>query len=225
MKYTIWAEPRTGGRKGIKEEVDTADSIEDAKYLVGEYMMAFGPTFKVWFQRSDCDVSGLAGNPEPDYVKKSPRDATNKELQNAIKWLMVERTLAIPEEQERMNDQILEIEMEWASRGLPMAEPGEGPPKIDGLGIVKSGQPLFELGQIVATPGTVGFGREELIAILERHHRGDWGDVDKDDWAANDRALEEGSRILSSYQVQGRKVWIITEADRSSTTFLLPNEY
>ena len=90
-------------------------------------------------------------------------------------------------------------------------------------------KPLFELGQIVATPGAL----EEMmladidgIALLRRHHSGDWGNLDDEDKQANDFAVNHGNRILSAYVIsEHTKIWIITEADRSSTTILLPSEY
>jgi len=61
---------------------------------------------------------------------------------------------------------------------------------------------------------------------MSRHHRGDWGDLDEEDKAANDQALIDGGRLFSAYHsATGIKVWIITEADRSATTVLLPSEY
>ncbi len=87
----------------------------------------------------------------------------------------------------------------------------------------------FELGRIVATPGAVEAFREagELeFKYLIRHLLGDWGEVDAHDQRANNRALKDGTRVLSSYTLPGgRKVWILTEADRSATTILLPEEY
>ena len=85
----------------------------------------------------------------------------------------------------------------------------------------------FELGRIVATPGVLAaVSLSELVAALRRHASGDWGDISSDDRAANDAALREGERLLSAYQTRdGTKFWIITEADRSATTFLLPDEY
>ena len=84
-------------------------------------------------------------------------------------------------------------------------------------------------GQIVATPGALeAFGRagQNPAEFLRRHCSGDWGELDAEDWAANDRALQEGSRLLSAYKLRdGTKIWIITEADRSSTCLLLPEEY
>lgn len=87
--------------------------------------------------------------------------------------------------------------------------------------------PRFELGRMLATPGVLAAVPEpEMRAALGRHMRGDWGDVCPDDAAANECALREGTRLLSSYATNdGTKFWIITEADRSATTVLLPEEY
>lgn len=89
--------------------------------------------------------------------------------------------------------------------------------------------PLFELGQVVATPGAFDALNEAGITaaeLLYRHHRGDWGDLDPEDIAENNAALKRGSRLFSSYQITNAiKIWIITEADRSVTTLLLPSEY
>ncbi len=95
---------------------------------------------------------------------------------------------------------------------------------------------LFSLGAVVATPGAIDAFRESGEAIdgspllmfpyLKRHASGDWGVVDGHDRRANEQALRTGARLLSAYTLPGvRKVWIITEADRSSTTILLPEEY
>ena len=84
----------------------------------------------------------------------------------------------------------------------------------------------FELGRVVATPGALDLlARWDLDDLLRRHHRGDWGEMDAHDRRANERALRDGARLLSSYPVGDGKVWIITEADRSSTCVLLPSEY
>jgi len=90
-------------------------------------------------------------------------------------------------------------------------------------------KPFFDLGRAVATPGALaafeeaGQGASEFLA---RHVRGDWGVVDEHDQQANDDALQNGSRILSAYVLTtGVKIWIITEADRSSSCCLLPEEY
>ncbi|HEX2973115.1 MAG TPA: hypothetical protein VHP11_12335 [Tepidisphaeraceae bacterium] len=67
---------------------------------------------------------------------------------------------------------------------------------------------------------------DEPAVFLARHVRGDWGNVGGEDWALNDRAVVEGSRILSTYTTaKQERLWIITEADRSITCILLPDEY
>lgn len=88
-------------------------------------------------------------------------------------------------------------------------------------------KPSFPIGRLVATPGAIeALAHMDIVKSLQRHLSGDWGDVDDEDRAANDRALIEGTRLLSSYKAEnGTKFWIITEADRSATTVLLPSEY
>lgn len=68
-------------------------------------------------------------------------------------------------------------------------------------------------------------GFVEMMVLLSKHASGDWGIVSKEDATENDLSVKEGYRILSAYMIAGRKIWIITEADRSSTTFLFPEEY
>lgn len=85
------------------------------------------------------------------------------------------------------------------------------------------------LGHIAITPGALdaltGSG-QEARRFLARHERGDWGDLTPHDRAANDRALRDGDRLLSAYRFGDEQtLWIITEADRSATTLLLPDEY
>ena len=84
----------------------------------------------------------------------------------------------------------------------------------------------FLLGHVVSTPGALEFvSRDQMVAALSRHIQGDWGDMDADDRAENERRLKEGLRLFSSYRTRGGiKFWIITEADRSVTTVLLPDE-
>jgi hypothetical protein len=87
----------------------------------------------------------------------------------------------------------------------------------------------FSLGTVVATPGALEALREscEVATTYLAHHAcGDWGAVGTTDARLNDEALLDGSRILSVYILQsGVRIWIITEADRSATTVLLPDEY
>jgi hypothetical protein len=95
----------------------------------------------------------------------------------------------------------------------------------------------FPLGHIVATPGALialEATGENALTFIGRHSRGDWGDVDKGDWQANETALEDGSRLFSVYHLKDKtKIWIITEAEsveddpnsRLSTCVMLPSEY
>ena len=87
----------------------------------------------------------------------------------------------------------------------------------------------FGLGQIVATPGalrTLEEHRVDALQLLRRHVTGDWGDLDEHDRRENELSVDRCLRILSSYRIaDGVKIWIITEADRSATTLLLPEEY
>lgn len=89
--------------------------------------------------------------------------------------------------------------------------------------------PLFPAGRIVATPGALALmeqANKSPVEFLTRHLRGDWGDLCQDDKAENELSLKYGFRLMSSYQVMDtEKLWIITEADRSVTTLLLPAEY
>lgn len=110
-----------------------------------------------------------------------------------------------------------------------------------------SGHVRFPTGKLYATPGALSalasardFGKpysvqraneaEDRMSLVlpyvRRHAWGDWGDVSADDAEANERALHRGSRVFSAYALAtGERLWIITEADRSSTTVLLPDEY
>jgi hypothetical protein len=85
----------------------------------------------------------------------------------------------------------------------------------------------FALGRIVATPGALeAAGPEGCLVLLRRHAAGDWGDLDAHDLRENGRALKTGARIFSAYETsRAGRIWIITEADRSSTCILLPEEY
>ena len=88
-------------------------------------------------------------------------------------------------------------------------------------------KPLFPLGQVVITPNAASqLGESDIQPALRRHAGGDWGNVCKEDWQENDIALNEGYRLLSVFAAQDqRKFWIITEADRSVTTVLMPEDY
>jgi hypothetical protein len=104
-------------------------------------------------------------------------------------------------------------------------------------------EPRYELGLIVATPGALeACSNVHMQKCLARHLTGDWGCIDPEDKQANDEALSGDERILSAYPIDPAKpyqatrllpeprsgdntLWIITEADRSATTLLLPDEY
>ncbi|MFN0009571.1 MAG: hypothetical protein ACKVXR_16865 [Planctomycetota bacterium] len=86
---------------------------------------------------------------------------------------------------------------------------------------------VVPLGRLlIAREALAVLSHDDVLVALGRHVRRDWGELDCEDKAANDRALVDHSRLLSSYRAkEGRKFWIITEADRSATTVLLPEEY
>jgi hypothetical protein len=86
---------------------------------------------------------------------------------------------------------------------------------------------LFRLGHIVATPNALEhLTQEDILTAIQRHQAGDWGDLCEDDKRENQLSLEKGFRLLSAYHANnGTKFWIITEADRTATTVLLPEDY
>lgn len=87
----------------------------------------------------------------------------------------------------------------------------------------------FTLGSILATPGALDLCISERVSAadyIKRHAAGDWGNIDREDWEANQAALLDEGRLFSAYSLpSGARLWIITEADRSATTILLPEEY
>ena len=100
--------------------------------------------------------------------------------------------------------------------------------------MINASKPLFTLGQIVATPGALDAleqSNQSPSEFLDRHVRGDWGNLCEEDAEANTNSLKDGSRILSVYHTKSEdKIWIITEAaddhgQRAATTLLLPSEY
>jgi len=88
-------------------------------------------------------------------------------------------------------------------------------------------KPLFKMGPTFSTPGALSeLSPEDILCALTRHANGDWGCLGPEDWEENQRALNEGGRLFSNYDSKnGQRFWIITEADRSVTTILLPEEY
>ncbi|WP_124083886.1 hypothetical protein [Burkholderia gladioli] len=94
---------------------------------------------------------------------------------------------------------------------------------------VQPAGPRFKLGRIFATPAAleaIADAHASIIDLLIRHIRGDWGDLSESDRQQNELSIDAGLRLLSSYVLPGgQTVWVITEWDRSSTTFLLPGDY
>jgi hypothetical protein len=88
-------------------------------------------------------------------------------------------------------------------------------------------KPKFRTGQIVATPNAMNtIPNDEIMNALCRHVQGDWGTLDPEDRNSNEAALKNGGRLFSQYHSNQKiKFWIITEADRSATTILLPKDY
>jgi hypothetical protein len=117
-------------------------------------------------------------------------------------------------------------------RIVPVSHPKREPyePDSDDPALLEAPKPLFDLGTIGATPAAIEAMQRRglnMRLLLLRHVTGDWGDMDDEDRARNDRAVRQGTRILSAYGPEGEpdQLWIITEADRSSTTIMLAKEY
>ncbi len=98
-----------------------------------------------------------------------------------------------------------------------------------------SGPPLFDLGEVVATPTVLAYLEKHDIyppTLIVRHVHGDWGDVDEEDAKTNHRAIKSGARIMSAYTVEGEVIFVITEAQtfasnpkRSSKCLMFACEY
>lgn len=88
-------------------------------------------------------------------------------------------------------------------------------------------QALFRLGRIVATPHALErLSHHDILRAIQRHQAGDWGDVSEEDRQCNVQSLTDGSRLFSVYHSEKQlKFWLITEADRSVTTVLMPEDY
>jgi hypothetical protein len=90
-------------------------------------------------------------------------------------------------------------------------------------------KPLFDLGQLVATPGALAAlekSGQSPMDFVSRHATGDWGEIPEEDRNENQFSLEKGFRLMSSYRTHANVVvWVITESSRSHTTLLLPDEY
>jgi hypothetical protein len=87
----------------------------------------------------------------------------------------------------------------------------------------------FPLGRVVATPGALRVleeANQNAFEFLAKHQAGDWGELCEEDIRENEFSVLNGFRILSAYRTRNDvRIWVITEADRSATTLLLPEEY
>jgi hypothetical protein len=115
----------------------------------------------------------------------------------------------------------------------------EAEPRLGHLAVLTTGTEIlyrelarpgkFQLGLVVMTPGATEalFAAQQIPPeFLLRHVHGDWGELCAEDRRENERALRAGHRLLSAYRTRAEsKLWVITEADRSATTLLLPEEY
>jgi hypothetical protein len=124
-----------------------------------------------------------------------------------------------------------DLELSSAQWGFPIVQDEAFTPRrLSAVIAQERGDRKFPLGRLVATPGAdaaldaVG---ENPTTFLRRHWRGDWGELDAEDVAENEFSLAKGFRLLSRYTLNDGTtvIWIITEADRSTTTILLPSEY
>lgn len=95
--------------------------------------------------------------------------------------------------------------------------------------MIQKSKPLFQLGRTVATHGALEAlqaNNQSPLEFFERHQHGDWSELCSEDRQTNEQALKDGDRIFSVYHLKDNtKIWVITEADRSATTILLPEEY
>jgi hypothetical protein len=124
-------------------------------------------------------------------------------------------------------DQLLALPPSFRASGRPLPAFPSGTVR-EAATAYRTGPAHLPLGRLVATPGALDVARAhgvDVLALVRRHAAGDWGTVPAEDARANERALAAGARVLSAYDTAGGRLWIITEADRSATTVLLPSEY
>jgi hypothetical protein len=123
-----------------------------------------------------------------------------------------------------------DLELSSAEWGFPIVQDeGFAPCRLSEVQAAERGARKFPLGRLVATPGAIAAleaAGEHPTTFVRRHRRGDWGEVDAHDQQENEFSIVNGLRLLSAYMLKdGTRIWIITEADRSATTILLPSEY
>lgn len=162
------------------------------------------------------------GDAIPALVQEMRKEANSKNVPHVVPWAGCSSSVVgskCPACLKRNHP----IPARGASLHITMISPNESEPTPTPADAVE----LFQLGQVVATPGVLGdIPNEDIQKALRRHISGDWGEVNEEDWKANDNSLEEGFRLLSVYHSSnGFKFYVITEWDRSVTTVLLPEEY
>jgi len=123
-----------------------------------------------------------------------------------------------------------DLELSSAQWGFPIVQDEVFTPcRLSVVQMQERGDRKFPLGKLVATPGAAAAlarNKQEPSEFLRRHWRGDWGELDSHDRQENELSLVNGLRLLSRYSLaDGTPIYIITEADRSATTILLPSEY
>jgi hypothetical protein len=123
-----------------------------------------------------------------------------------------------------------ELEQIAAVEGVTLVcDPTFVPSQLSVVRARERGPAKFPFGEVVATQGAAAALNDvgdHPFVYLQRHAHGDWGELDADDVAENELSLVNGLRLLSAYTLKdGTRIWIITEADRSVTTILLPSEY
>ncbi|HEY3231812.1 MAG TPA: hypothetical protein VGJ87_21460 [Roseiflexaceae bacterium] len=123
-----------------------------------------------------------------------------------------------------------DLELQSAQWDYPIVwDEGFIPTRLSAVQAAEHGERKFPLGQLAITPGTLAalaVNQQTSSIFLRRHWRGDWGELDAEDVQENEHSLANGFRLLSVYTLKdGTRIWIITEADRSATTIVLPSEY
>lgn len=158
--------------------------------------------------------------------------APNPNGRHIVEWIAGNKRAAF-----RRLDQLLALPASFRASGqkLPAYASGAGssaaviretPPAYQAG--PRSGAGRLALGRVVATPGALEIVRDHSVNVAQlvrRHAAGDWGTLCAEDRRANARALRTGARVMSVYETAGGRLWVITEADRSATTVLLPSEY
>lgn len=208
---------RTNPTNGT-DEADQTDPTGRREHTEQTWQAVLGTPGTVRFlPRYDLPWDEWGGGPGFDQKYHTPR----------LDWTFESRNVS------RSDGHMANIVVTRNETGLPWVDgwtEGDGPlDDLMALAMVDLDRPKFPLGRLVATPGALAaLARtgQHAIEFQERHKTGDWGDLCDSDKRANDGALKDGTRIFSAYHLKDQtKIWVITEADRSATTLLLPADY